>query len=153
MDVLPSDLAPDDDAPWPAPFLGPLFCNFGVILHRNYAKIGRVQQMRGLRPRQSWGRCPQTPAGGSAPWTPVTRSQGAPGLEHESFKVVIPIHLNLGFRYSSSFLAISANRLAIRPPAKTRGWRRAKRGAPLFTRSRGAYCYRDGFNINGQGKA
>ena len=48
-------------------------------------------------------------------------------LETTRFDVIL-----LGFRYSSSFLAISANRLAIRPPAKTRGWRRAKRGAPLF---------------------
>ena len=55
------------------PFWGPYFAILANFL-QNYAKIGRVQQMRGLRPRQSWGRCPQTPAGGSAPWTPVTCS-------------------------------------------------------------------------------
>ena len=58
---------------------GALILQFWRNFLQNYAKIGRAQQMRGLRPRQSWGRCPQTPAGGSAPWTPVTRSQGAPG--------------------------------------------------------------------------
>ena len=56
--------------------LRPLFCNFGVILQKKYTKIGRAQQMRGLRPRQSWGRCPQTPARGAPPpWTPRYRFQ------------------------------------------------------------------------------
>ena len=60
--------------------------------------------------------------------SPARFERGAPTVPRWRLQYINALLCYLGFRYSSSFLAISANRLAIRPPHQQ------NKGAPRFAR-------------------